>query len=579
MPRIFQIGELSDELMKFPSVNKHPTFWRRRLPVRCKSMVAAFARRWLPVRSNSKVAAFARRWLPVRSNSKVAAFARRWGLLGILATASWASFLCAEDESARPNILMFAVDDLRPMLGCYGDERISTPSIDRLASQGMVFERAYCQYAKCGTSRLSLLTGLSPDSVDVFSNNDADVKRFRKRRPDAKSFARLFKENGYDTRGFGKIYHDGWDSPNDWSVPTFPGREREMWEIVDPDSADKTSIIADRWACPVLQSPDVDDDHLFAGRMTKKVLASLREDRGEQPFFFAVGYRRPHLPFVAPKKYFDLYDVPDSSWLPKNPLPPDGAPVMAWFNSDGYVGGARRAGLTMPPDPTREQGIAWNGYEMRSYLNVPYRGEISQQRQLDLLQAYAACVSYVDAQIGQVLNGLERSGQSENTIVVLWSDHGWHLGEHSAWGKMTNYEIATRVPFIIANPRREAGRTKSFAELLDLYPTLCELAGLDAPKHIEGKSLVPILDDPSALVRNYAHSQYSRFKEKYMGRAIRTERFRYVAWVEQATGEVVERELYDHKNDPDETRNVMGDPRFSEAVSEMHRAIGMEIGN
>jgi len=455
----------------------------------------------------------------------------------------------------KPDILMIAIDDLRPMLGCYGDPNIKTPNIDRIADRGLVFERAYCQYAKCGTSRLSLMTGLRPDSVKVFSNNARDVKAFHKRRSDAVSIARWLKDKGYHTQSFGKIYHDGWDVAGDWSAPSSPGREKEMLEMHDDSGKSEKTIIADRWACPVLQSPDVSDETLFAGRMTTKVISTLQNGFDGKPTFIAVGYRRPHLPFIAPKKYFDLYQ-PDKSWLAKNPLPNSKSPIMAWFNSDGYVGGAKKVGLTMPNPPNREEAIAWNGYEMRSYLGVPNHGVIEQSLQLDLLQAYAACITYVDTQIGRLLDSLEKSKRLDKTIIILWSDHGWHLGEQSTWGKMTNFEIGTRVPFIISGPGIKPARTKNIAELVDLYPTLCDLAKVDAPSHLEGESLMPILLNPSNDFGTVALSQYARFGNKYMGYALRTDRYRFVVWQETKTGKVIERELYDHANDAAETRNL-----------------------
>ena len=471
-------------------------------------------------------------------------------------------------SAPRPDVLMIAIDDLRPMLGCYGDTRIKTPNIDRLAAQGVVFERAYCQYAKCGTSRLSLMSGLRPDSIGVFSNNSRDVKTFRKRRPDAVSLARHLKNSGYYARGFGKIYHDTWDVPSEWSEPPDPGRDREMWEIHDEKNPAGPTIIAERWDCPVMQGPDVPDNHLYAGRMTDQAVTLLRQRPNKKPMFLAVGYRRPHLPFVAPKKYWDLYQ-PEDSWLAKNPLPAKGSPVMAWFNSDGYVGGAKRAGLVMPNPPNRQQGIEWNGYEMRSYQGVPNHGAIRKELQIELLHAYAACVSYVDTQIGRLLDALEKSGRADNTVIVLWSDHGWHLGEQSAWGKMTNFEIATRVPFIVAAPGIKPSRTRSLAELVDLYPTLCELTGSKPPSHLEGESLVPALRRPDAQHTKHALSQYARFREKYMGRAIRTDRHRYVAWYEEKTGKIVARELYDLDKDPNETRNIADDKLRADLVQSL----------
>ena len=457
----------------------------------------------------------------------------------------------------RPNILMIAVDDLRPMLGCYGVDWMKTPNIDQLAAEGMLFERAYCNYAKCGASRLSLMTGLRPDNIRVLGHGDKDVQAFRDRRPDATTLPRWFKDHGYDTRSFGKIDHDGWQQSEDWSVPPSPGRDGEMLEIINPDDPDGPTTIAERLACPVMQSPDVPDDHLFAGRMTNEVTGLLKKADSEKPFFYAVGYRRPHLPFVAPKKYYDLY-TPDETWLASNPEPPLGASPLAWFNSDGYKGTAKNLGHAMPFMPDRETAQKWNGFEMRSYLGAPDNGEIKKEKQLELIHAYAACISYVDAQIGRLLEQLDSSGQRENTIVLLWSDHGWHLGEMSAWGKMTNYEIATRVPFIVSAPEKKPGRTRSFAELVDVYPTLCDLAGLDAPGHVEGDVLTPVLADADTSVKDAVFHEYARYRGKYIGKAVRTDEFRYVEWTD-SEGAMVERELYEMEGDGPEKENVAAD--------------------
>ena len=471
---------------------------------------------------------------------------------------------------------MIVVDDLRPMLGCYGDARIKTPNIDRLARRGVVFERAYCQYAKCGTSRLSLMTGLRPDSIGVFSNRDKDVVAFRKRRPDAASMSRWLKRQGYHAQSFGKIDHDGWHDDEQWSVSVSPGRPGEMLEVVDGGDVSRPTVIAERLACPVMQNPDVADDYLFAGRMTQQVLTTLRKRDVAQPMFLAVGYRRPHLPFVAPKRYFEMYE-PDETWLARNPKPAAGSPVMAWFNSDGYVGTAKRVGLTMPSPPDHAQAVEWNGYEMRSYLGVPNHGPIDTPLQLKLLQAYAACVSYVDVQIGKLLDELQATEKLDSTLIVFCTDHGWHLGEQSAWGKMTNFEIATRVPMIIAGPGIEAGRTRTIAELVDLYPTICELSGVASPTHLEGESLVSALNDPGKTDDSIALSQYARFGTKYTGRALRTDRYRFVVWDAKKDGQTVHRELYDHESDPQETRNLAGMSRFAADVARLEERLGLEF--
>lgn len=481
-------------------------------------------------------------------------------------------FLTASGYSAtgKPDILLIAVDDLRPLLGSYGDPRAKTPNIDRLAGRSVVFDRAYCQYAKCGASRLSFMTGLRPDSINVFSHGGEQVAAFRERRPDAVSMARWLKDHGYHTQSFGKIDHDGWSIASDWSEPAFPGREQEMLEIFDETNPNGPTVIAERLNCPVLQGPDVADDHFFAGRMTKQVLQAMKNRKDGKPQFLAVGFRRPHVPYIAPKRYFDLHQ-PDKSWLAKNPMPATGSPVMAFFNADGYVGSAKRIGLTLPDPPNHNEAIAWNGYEMRSYVGVPNQGTIPTSLQLDIMQAYAACVSYVDSQIGRLLDELEKTNRLQNTIVLLMSDHGYHLGEQSAWTKMTNFEIATRVPLMIAAPGFQPGRTKVLSELVDLYPTLCELTGIKAPDHLEGETLVPILKNPFKNRATTALSQHIRFKERFMGRAMRTDRFRLVLWEDTHTGKIVERELYDHKKDPLETRNLVGDPVQESLVKKLEK--------
>lgn len=472
------------------------------------------------------------------------------------------------EETKRPNILMIAVDDLRPMLGCYGDERVRTPNIDALAAESMVFEKAYCNYAKCGLSRLSLMTGLRPGAIEVYDHGYENVAKFRERRSDATPMSRWFRENGYETRSFGKIDHDGWDVPEDWSAPPEPGRDREMWEIVDESNPTGETIIADRRACPVQQFPDVEDDHFFAGRMTTRVSELLASRENTEPFFFAVGYRRPHLPFIAPKKYRDLYS-PDATWLAPNPEAPAGVPFFPWFNSDGYTGMAKALEDPMPEKMTPQAAMNFNGFEMRSYLGVPTSGPISEEMQLDLLGAYSACVSYVDAQVGRLLEALEASGERENTIIVFWSDHGWHLGEMGAWGKMTNYEVGTRIPFLISAPGNAAGRTESLAALVDLYPTLCDLAGIESPSHLAGTVLTPVLEDPERSVQSRVYSSYQRYKGRYFGSAVKTPEYRYVRWVNRK-GELETEELYDQRGDPHETKNIASEkPDVVKQLSEL----------
>ncbi|MCA9120988.1 MAG: sulfatase [Planctomycetaceae bacterium] len=482
----------------------------------------------------------------------------------------------AAESGRRPNVLMIIVDDLRPMLGCYGAEHIQTPNIDRLATRSVVFDRAYCQIAKCGPSRLSLLTGLRPDQTRVYDHRIDDLTRFRETYPDHASLPRCFTVAGYYTKSFGKVYHDGWDVAEDWAAVSMPGRESEMLAIADLDAISKVAFekraavptkIQSRDDCPVMQAPQVPDDALFAGQMTNAAIATLRTVK-DQPFLLAVGFRRPHLPFVAPERYFDLYS-PQANWLPENREPPRDAPIMAYFNSDAYVGFARRVGLVMPDPPqSREQAAEWGGFELRSYQGVPYHGEISDELQLRLRQAYMACVSYVDAQIGRLIDELTQLDLDDSTFVILCSDHGWHLGEHASWSKMTNYELDTRVPLLISGPKIIPQRTKTIVELIDLYPTLCDFCELKHSANLAGKSLQAALVGAAEFQSRPAYSQFARFK-KYMGRAVRTERFRYVEWREMRSRQIVARELYDHDYDPHELQNVAERGANSQAVERL----------
>lgn len=491
-----------------------------------------------------------------------------------------------ESKAPRPvNVLMIAVDDLRPMLGCYGDTLVQTPNIDRLAQRATVFDRAYCQIAKCGPSRLSLLSGLRPDTTSVYDHRKADLAQYRERYSNHVSLPRCFTNAGYFTRSFGKIAHDGWDAAADWSNPSMPGREGEMLAVADLDAISKvpfedraqiSTVIRARDNCPAIQSPEVPDDALFSGQMTKAAISTLHETK-DRPFFLAVGYRRPHLPFVAPRRYFDLYK-PQKSWLPADRTPPRDAPIMAYFNSDAYVGFARRVGLEMPnPPQTRAQATEWAGFELRSYQGVPYHGTIEDELQLRLRQAYMACVSYVDAQIGRLLDELKRLQLDESTVIVLLSDHGWHLGEHASWGKMTNYELDTRVPLLISGPGIQPGRTPAIVELVDLYPTLCELTGLNPTPGLDGRSLSAALTGARELPPKPAFSQFTRFR-KYMGRAIRTDRYRYVQWARLSDNGIVARELYDHQVDANEMVNVAGHQESAGTVRKLEALLSQGFG-
>ncbi len=480
---------------------------------------------------------------------------------------------------SSPNFLFICTDDLRPMLACYGAEWMRTPNIDALAESGTLFERAYCQAAQCGPSRVSFMTGLRPDSTGNFSLRD-HFDFAHKASDQTLTIARYLRASGYTTQALGKIFHDGRDDPESWSVPASPGRDGEILEIIGGDG--KTSIIADREDCPAWQMPDVEDDALYAGRMTSRAVATLAQLKDEdEPFFLGVGFRRPHLPFVAPSRYFDLY--PDDSayyLIPENAQPPADAPLPGFYNSSNYAplpGKKSRWPVAPVLTPeSREQALAFAGYELRSYRNVPPQGDIDEATVRQLRLSYMACVSYVDAQIGRLLAGLRDSGLAENTVVIFLSDHGWHLGEHGTWAKMTNYEWATRVPLIVRAPGEgfTHGKSDALVELVDLYPTICELAGLDVPGQVEGDSLVPLLRDPEHRPwKNAAFSQFPR-KAGPMGRAIRTDRYRYVEWRDMnGDGEIVARELYDHERDPTELQNIAGADNASTAVKNLSRRL------
>ncbi len=449
---------------------------------------------------------------------------------------------------ARPNVLFIAVDDLRAELGCYGASHIHSPNINALAASGRLFERAYCQQAVCNPSRTSLMTGMRPDSIGVTGNHS----HFRANHPDVVTLPQHFKNHGYHAAAIGKIYHgvfpEGasitkWDTmgdPESWSVPAI--RFGPRYYYTEEGIAAAKSIYLkvykpknsapDDWTKklvfgPASEAPDVSDSTLYDGKVADAAVVALRERKdSNKPFFLAVGFIKPHSPYVAPKKYFDLYkDVA----LPTDTEFPSNAPSFAGHGSG----------------------------ELRRYTDQPKRGAIPDANQRRVRQAYFACVSYIDAQIGRVLSELDRLGLGENTIVVLWGDHGYHLGEQGLWGKTTNFELDSRVPLIVRTPEmKAAGKpTSSLVELVDLYPTLAELAGLPITKQLEGKSFVPILNDPAATTKTASLSQYPR-GGGLMGYSIRTKTNRLTQWVHRKSGELRATELYDYAGGLVETENV-----------------------
>ena len=402
----------------------------------------------------------------------------------------------AADAAGKPNVLFFAVDDLRPEFGAYGKTYIHSPNLDRLANRGVTFNRAYCQQAVCSPSRSSLLTGTRPDTTKVW---DLET-HFRKALPDVVTLPQHFKQNGYFVQGMGKLYHGGFDDPPVVvrAVDVAQDRPRHL-RLAGEQRAEQASRSRNaeersrrtkkgqgrqpRPRGPAFESSDVPDNTFHDGALADMAVAALAEcAKKDQPFWLGVGFIRPHLPFVAPKKYWDLYD-PAAIQLAPNPFPPKGAPDYA----------------VLP------------GGELRSYHGIP-AGPIPDDLARQLKHGYYAAISYMDAQVGRVLDELDRLGLTENTIIVLWGDHGWKLGEHGGWCKHSNVENDTNAPLLISVPgMKTAGqRTDSLAEFVDIYPTLAELCGLPLPEHLEGTSLVPVLRDPAKSVKNAAFSQYPR---------------------------------------------------------------------
>ena len=469
----------------------------------------------------------------------------------------WASLLLIASpilhaaEPVKPNVLFIALDDLRPALACAGDPYAKTPNIDALAASGTAFTRAYCQQAVCSPSRSSLLTGRRPDSTKVYDL----VTHFRKALPDVVTLPQHFKNNGYYSHGIGKIYHGGYDDKPSWSVPWEATQGKHFGadglKLMGELKAKAKAANADATKIRGLpfEAPEVADDYLNDGWTANRAIEILGERKGKnEPFFLAVGFAKPHLPFVAPKKYWDLYD-PAKLPVAASSEPPKGAPSHA-----PQFGG-----------------------ELRQYHGIPKSGAIPAEQARQLVHGYYAATSFADAQIGRLLAALKEKGLAENTIVILWGDHGWHLGDHGMWCKHTNYEMATRAALVMRIPGQKATGKPSerFVEFVDIFPTLAEVCGLPKPEGVEGFSFAPLLNDPKKEWKLAAFSQYPRGSKEtgpLMGYAVRTEGYRYVEWRKKGTADVVSRELYDHKADPNEDVNIADDSK-NRAIIEQHAKI------
>ena len=469
--------------------------------------------------------------------------------LGVLASAGakpYAANAAPDKTQAKRNVLFITVDDLRPELGCYGRKHIHSPNIDALAKRGLLFGRAYAQQALCGPSRNSVFSGCRPDTTKVYGN----AFTFRKHCPDIVALGQLFKNHGYHTQGFGKIlHHDGQDDPVSWTEPRWsPAFQEGMYAHPDNRDCKITMDRAANFENPLTECADVPDNAYKDGMICDRAITALRRVKDPStalgagtPFFLAVGFFKPHTPFNAPKKYWDLYRR-DEIKLTDNPDRPLDAPDIA-MNDFRYV---------------------------RSFKGLPKSGPVPDALAREIRHAYYACVSYVDAQVGRLLAELKRLGLADNTVVLLWGDHGYQLGDHGMWCKHTNFETSTHAPLILHVPGQSnpGARTDALVEMVDIYPTLADACSLPLPDHLEGTSTLPLMENPKRPWKSAAFSQYRRGA---MGRSIRTDRYRYNEWIKTAGAKrtVVARELYDHKTDPKESINLASRPANAQLVKDL----------
>lgn len=434
-------------------------------------------------------------------------------------------------EKKQPNILFIIVDDLRPELGCYGHPYVQSPNIDRLASEGMMFQKAYCNVPVSGASRASLLTGMRP-TTERFTNYDARADRDV---PDVPTLPEHFKKNGYTTLSLGKVFHHMDDSPESWSRKAYrpddkPGLRWRNYITEENQelSKNKKHIANSR------EFPDVDDDAYFDGEIANEAIAQLKQlDKSDKPFFMSVGFLKPHLPFNAPAKYKKIYDDMDIT-IPYNYFIPKGAPKASLHNF----------------------------YELRAYLDIPNQGVLDTLLAEDLIRSYYACVSYADYAVGKVLDELDQLGLRENTIVILIGDHGWNLGEHLLWAKHAHYNTSIHAPMIISVPGMDSGKTESISEFVDIYPTLCDLSSIDLPSHLQGTSLKPILNDPKAKVKDYAYVIYQT------GKTVISKDFIYTEFKTKKNQDLGSM-LYDMNKDPDQNVNVVDEEEYRDTVKNL----------
>ncbi|QDT00891.1 sulfatase [Adhaeretor mobilis] len=477
-----------------------------------------------------------------------------FGLLVVLSV-NWNARLLAETTATatpkRLNVLFLIADDLRPELGCYGNTVIKSPHIDRLAERSLVFNRAYCQQAVCSPSRTSVLTGTRPDTSRVW-----DLRtHFREALPLVVTLPQLFKEHGYECAGLGKIYHGGLGDAPSWSVAAgaFSTPRKNRTRRKNSLAATNNNVPRE-WANRLTQTnrgqafraTDDPPNGGGEGKLADEAIAALRQFKASgKPFFLGVGFHKPHLPFSVPKHYWDLYN-PEQIPPAPNPFLPSDAPSYALV----------------------EKNEMWN------YSGVPDVKDLPEYYTKQLKHGYYAAVSYMDAQLGRVLEELDALDLREDTIVILWGDHGWKLGEHNRWCKHSNVEDDARAPLIISAPGTKGGgkKTDALVEFVDIYPTLAELADIPLPEHLEGTSVKPLLKNPKRSWKSAAFSQYPRTVQgkRLMGYSMRTNRYRFTRWVDRKDHTKVDAvELYDHQTDPQENTNIADDPAHATLVDEL----------